>query len=108
MSARHLENLESRKYFAGVSASFDAATGVLTIVGDHKDNDIVVSSSGSGAIEVDAFTEKKNGKKLKKEKIKPTGATVANTTLIQVFAGEGNDSVELDETSGPLPAANLF
>ena len=35
-------------------------------------------------------------------------ATVANTTLVQVFAEAGNDNVTLDETNGPLPEANLF
>ncbi len=34
--------------------------------------------------------------------------TVANTTLIKIFGGEGNDTLALDETNGALPAANLF
>ena len=35
-------------------------------------------------------------------------ATVANTTLIQVFGQSGNDTIALDESNGALPAANLF
>src|SRR5205807_9567867 len=35
-------------------------------------------------------------------------ATVANTSLIQVFGQDGNDTIALDETNGALPAANLF
>lgn len=35
-------------------------------------------------------------------------ATVTNTDLIRVNAGDGNDVITLDETNGPLPAAELF
>src|SRR5262249_58890471 len=34
--------------------------------------------------------------------------TIANTTLIQVFGQDGNDTLALDETNGALPKANLF
>ena len=87
--------LESRRYLASVTASFNAATGVLTIVGDAKDNDIVVSQNSSGGIEVESSTEKKNGKKAKKDKIKQTLATVANTALIQIFADAGDDAIDV-------------
>ena len=35
-------------------------------------------------------------------------ATVANTSLIQMFGLGGNDNLSLDETNGALPRANLF
>src|SRR6185437_12679760 len=35
-------------------------------------------------------------------------ATVANTSLIQVFGTGGNDMISLDESNGALPAAQLF
>ena len=35
-------------------------------------------------------------------------ATVANTSLIQVFGQGGNDTITLNEANGALPAANLF
>ena len=35
-------------------------------------------------------------------------ATVANTDLIRVNGGDGNDVITLDETNGPLPAAQLL
>jgi len=35
------------------------------------------------------------------------GATVADTEVIRVNAGDGNDVVTIDETNGPLPAAEL-
>ena len=35
-------------------------------------------------------------------------ATVANTSLIEVFGQAGNDTITLDESNGALPAANLF
>jgi Ca2+-binding RTX toxin-like protein len=35
-------------------------------------------------------------------------ATVANTSLIQAFGQDGNDTISLDESFGALPNANLF
>src|SRR4030095_10425628 len=35
-------------------------------------------------------------------------ATVANTSLIQVFGQGGNDTITLSEVNGALPKANLF
>src|SRR5437016_4630453 len=34
--------------------------------------------------------------------------TVGNTSVIQVFGQDGNDTIALDETNGVLPAAELF
>ncbi len=36
------------------------------------------------------------------------GATMASTDLIRVNGGDGYDAITLDETNGPLPAAQLF
>src|SRR6186997_3099033 len=111
MPTRFVENLENRNYFA-VTASFNATTGVLTVFGDSDDNDIVVGRDGS-AITVEASTEKNHGNskkdhKDKQEKIKQTLATVANTTLIQIFTDGGDDSVLFDEANGILPAGQFF
>ena len=35
-------------------------------------------------------------------------STVLNTSLIEAFGNAGNDTIRLDETNGPLPAAQLF
>ena len=40
--------------------------------------------------------------------ISPDNATVANTDVIRVNGGDGNDVITLDETNGLLPAAKLF
>lgn len=66
---------------------------VFVTAGDG-DNDILISRDAGGQL----FT---NGEAI-------DGATVANTDLIHVNAGDGNDVVTLDETNGPLPAAQLF
>ncbi|HET9068718.1 MAG TPA: hypothetical protein VFN28_08730, partial [Amaricoccus sp.] len=79
-----------------VTASFSA--GILTLFGDNLDNNIVVSRNAAGAILVNGGA------------VSVTGGTptVANTSLIQVFAQGGNDVVTLDESNGALPRANLF
>lgn len=65
---------------------------VLVTAGDG-DNIVTVSRDPGGQL----FT---NGEAI-------DGATVANTDLIRVNAGDGNDTISLDETNGPLPAAEL-
>lgn len=35
-------------------------------------------------------------------------STVANTDVIEAFGNNGHDTITLDETNGPLPAAHLF
>lgn len=73
-------------------------SGVLTVFGDSLNNSIAVTRDAAGNIRV-------NGGLI------PVGggiATVANTTLIQVFGQAGNDQITLDEANGALPAAHLF
>ena len=69
------------------------------MIGDSLNNTIEVSRNAAGDILV-------NGGAV----CDPVGgtATVANTTLIQVFGQGGNDTISLDETNGALPRANLF
>jgi Ca2+-binding RTX toxin-like protein len=81
-----------------VTASFAPAAGVLSVLGDNLDNNIVVSRDAAGTILINGGA------------VSVTGGTptVANTALIQVFGLAGNDQISLDESSGALPAANLF
>ncbi|MEP7112487.1 MAG: calcium-binding protein [Ilumatobacteraceae bacterium] len=79
-----------------VSASF--ILGVLTVVGDAQDNSVVISRDAAGRILVNAGAVAING----------GTPTVANTRVISVVGGAGNDSLALTETNGALPRANLF
>src|SRR6185436_2867816 len=95
---RHAENalepLESRRLYAVTAAS---AAGVLTVTGDQGSNAITISRDAAGHLLVNNGAIAIAG---------PT-ATVANTQLIKVLAGGGNDNVILDETNGLLPKASL-
>ena len=81
-----------------VTASFSAATGLLSVFGDAQDNTITTSRDAAGTILVNGGA------------VNVTGGTptVANTGLIQVFGQGGNDTITLNEAIGALPAANLF
>ena len=81
-----------------VTATFLPAAGLLTIIGDARDNTIVVSRNAAGAILVNSGAVAINGGQ----------ANVANTSLIQMFGQGGNDNLSLDESNGVLPRANLF
>ena len=90
--------LLDRRVLPAVTATFSAAQGMLTVIGDAKDNTIIVSRNAAGTILV-------NGGAVT---IKGGTPTVANTSLIQMFGQAGNDNLSLDETNGALPRANLF
>jgi Ca2+-binding RTX toxin-like protein len=79
-----------------IGSSFNS--GKLSVTGNKADNVIELSRNASGAILVN------NGA------VKTTGGTptVANTTLIEVTGGAGNDTITLNEGLGALPSANLF
>src|SRR5437879_5482289 len=94
---RFIESLESRR-FLSVTASFIPSAGILSVLGDSDNNTIVVSRDAAGEILV-------NGSAVAVVGGTPT---VANTSLIQVFGQDGNDTISLDETNGALPKANLF
>ena len=81
-----------------ISGSFIPATGVLTAFGDSAGNAITVSRDAAGTLLVNGGAVAIVGGK----------ATVANTTTIQGFGLDGNDTIALDETTGALPAADLF
>ncbi len=66
--------------------------------GDAAANAIVVSRDGAGRLSVNHGAVRVAGGK----------PTVSNTTLIQVFAQDGDDTLELDEAKGGVPATNLF
>ena len=80
----------------GVSASF--ILGVLTVVGDAQDNNIVISRDAAGRILV-------NGGAVV---VKGGTPTVANTRVMSVVGEDGNDTLTLDEANGALPRAGLF
>ena len=92
-----LEPLNER-ILPAVMASFSPGAGILSVLGDTRNNTIIVSRDAAGQILV-------NGGYVA---IQGGAATVANTTLIQVFGQDGNDNISLDETNGALPTANLF
>jgi Ca2+-binding RTX toxin-like protein len=81
---------------AAVTASF--SSGVLTVNGDALNNNIAISRDAAGRILV-------NGGAIA---VLGGSATVANTTAIQVFGLDGNDTITLSEVNGALPKANLF
>src|SRR5207344_1925398 len=80
------------------TASFSPLTRSLSVIGDSLDNPIVVNRDAAGRILLN------NGAVL----IQGGTATVANTSVIQVFGQAGNDTISLDESNGALPAAQLF
>jgi Ca2+-binding RTX toxin-like protein len=81
-----------------VSALFVPQVGLLTVMGDNLDNSIEVSRDAAGNILV-------NGGAVT---IQGGTPTVANTSLIEGFGKEGNDTIALNEANGALPQANLF
>ncbi len=81
-----------------VTGSFNPGTGLLTVFGDGLNNNIVVSRNAAGNILV-------NGGAVSTPGGMPT---VANTSLIQVFGQNGNDTITINEANGALPQANLF
>jgi Ca2+-binding RTX toxin-like protein len=81
-----------------VTGSFNPGAGILSVFGDALDNSIAISRNAAGTILVNGGAVAVVG----------GTATVANTSLIQVFGLGGNDTLTLDETNGALPRANLF
>src|SRR5439155_25071874 len=81
-----------------IKASFSPGSGLLSVFGDNLDNTILVNRDAAGSIFINGGA------------VSVTGGqpTVANTVMIQVFGGGGNDTISLDESNGALPAAQLF
>jgi Ca2+-binding RTX toxin-like protein len=84
---------------AAVTAIFNPASGALSVFGDTRSNEIVVSRDGFGFIRVQA-----------EGPIAVKGGVPAtfNTKTISVFGQFGDDAIRFDEGSGPLPAGMLF
>src|SRR3954454_22801226 len=79
-----LEALDDR-ILLSVTASFSAATGVLTVMGDAQDNSIAVSRNAAGSIVVNG-----DGNVVTVQGGTPT---TANTRQIQMFGQDGNDTL---------------
>ncbi len=92
-----IESLGNR-VMPAVTATFNPAAGLLTIIGNDLNNGLIVSRNAAGSILVNGGSISVIG----------GSPTVANTSLIQMFGLGGNDNLVLDETNGALPRANLF
>ena len=77
-----------------ISSRFQSNQHRLFVNAGDGDDNFVISHDAGGQLFV-------NGEAI-------DGATVTDTDLIRVNAGDGNDVITLDETNGPLPAAELF
>jgi Ca2+-binding RTX toxin-like protein len=80
------------------SASFDAGTGVLSVVGGPGDDLCTVSRDAFGTLLVNLGAVPVAG----------GPATVANTALVRMQGGAGNDRLVIDTTGGPMPPADLI
>jgi Ca2+-binding RTX toxin-like protein len=81
-----------------IKAKFSPGAGSLSVFGDGHDNTITTSRDAAGRILVNGGAVPVDG----------GTPTVGNTSLIQVFGQDGNDTIALDEANGALPAAQLF
>jgi Ca2+-binding RTX toxin-like protein len=81
-------------------ASFLPNAGVLTVIGDARKNSVTVRRDAAGKLLVNDGAAD--------VPVQGGTATVANTSLIQMFGQDGDDTLALDESNGALPAANLF
>lgn len=79
-----------------ISAEF--SEGILTVTGSDADNSMIVSRNAAGTLFV-------NGGAVP---IQWGPATIYNTALIRMHGLAGSDELRLDETNGPLPAAEMF
>jgi Ca2+-binding RTX toxin-like protein len=78
-----------------INGKFQPNQHRLILSGDDTDNNIAISRDLGGHL-------LGNGNAIDGD------PTVANTDLIRVNGGDGNDTITLDETNGTLPAALLF
>src|SRR4051812_17939570 len=81
-----------------IKSSFSPTAGLLTVIDDVTSDTIVTSRDAAGNILV-------NGGAVTTVGGRPT---VANTSLIQIFGQDGNDTITMNETNGALPVANVF
>ncbi|MFL5036681.1 MAG: beta strand repeat-containing protein [Microvirga sp.] len=83
---------------AVTSVFASSAGGTLSVFGDALANNMTISRDAAGKILVNGGAVPVLG----------GTPTVANTSLIQVFGQDGNDTITLNEANGALPRANLF
>jgi Ca2+-binding RTX toxin-like protein len=81
-----------------ITALFSSTRGTLSVIDDSLDNTIVTSRDAAGRILVNGGAVPVVG----------GTPTVANTSLLQVFGTNGNDSISVNEANGAMPAAQLF
>jgi len=81
-----------------ITASFLPGARVLSVFGDGTRNVITASRNAAGNILINGGAVTVVG----------GSPTVANTDLIQLFGQAGDDTITIDETNGPMPAAQLF
>ncbi|HEX9070519.1 MAG TPA: calcium-binding protein [Pseudolabrys sp.] len=80
-----------------IKAQFSPSDRLLSVAGDNSDNSIVTSRDAAGQIFVNDGAVSIDGQ-----------PTVVNTNEIVISGGNGDDTISLDETNGPLPGAQLF
>jgi Ca2+-binding RTX toxin-like protein len=95
--ATAFERMETR-ITPAVNAFYMGGAGVLSVFGDSLDNTIEISRTAAGTIRVNGGAVPVVG----------GTATVANTSLIQIFGLGGNDTLTLNEANGALPQAAIF
>jgi len=95
-----LEQLECRLTPA-TTATF--AFGVLTVVGDATDNDVVVKSV-NGNVQV---TDHGNTVAIQSLRGTPSTPTLAQTHLVVIAGQAGNDKLTVDASMGTVPAILL-
>jgi Ca2+-binding RTX toxin-like protein len=78
-----------------VTAMISPAAGLLTVFGDAGANTITISRNAAGSILVNNGAVAIHG----------GSPTVANTTTIRGYGGEGNDVMSVNEANGALPLA---
>lgn len=81
-----------------ITAVYLSPVGVVSVIGTSANDTIRVSRDAAGNLLVNGGAVPIQGPR----------ATVANTSLIEVFGLAGNDSLTLDEVNGALPRALLF
>ncbi len=81
-----------------ITASFLPGARILSVFGDSLGNNVRASRDAAGQILINGGAVPVLG----------GTATVANTDLIQLFGQAGNDTITVDESNGPMPAAFLF
>jgi Ca2+-binding RTX toxin-like protein len=81
-----------------ISAVFSG--GILTAIGDNQDNVIAARRDAAGALQVSI-----NGNAIP---ISGGVPTIANTTLIRLLGLNGNDTLLIDDSAGPMPSGNLL